>query len=56
MKSWTPIVTPNLAKKIIEVRLVGANLDDLDESVNRFSVVFVESCPTSSDANGSELR
>jgi len=38
MKTSTPIVTPNLAKKIIELRLVGTNLDALEEGINPFSV------------------
>jgi hypothetical protein len=42
MKTSTPIVTPNLAKKIIELRLVGTNLDALEEGINPFSVVLVD--------------
>jgi hypothetical protein len=34
----TPVVTPNLAKKTTGLRFVGANLDNLHEGINPFSL------------------
>jgi hypothetical protein len=42
MWNLVPIVTPNLAKKIVEMRFVGNNLDDLDEGISPFSVVLID--------------
>jgi hypothetical protein len=42
MKHSTPIITPNLAKKITDLRLVGNNMDDLDEGINPFSTVIID--------------
>jgi hypothetical protein len=36
----TPVVTPNLAKKITGLRFVGATLDNLNDGINPFSVVM----------------
>jgi hypothetical protein len=33
----TPVVTPSLAKKIVDMRLVGNNLDNLEEGISPFS-------------------
>jgi hypothetical protein len=51
MHGATPIVTPNLAKKIVDMRLVGTNMDDLDEGINPFSVVLIDNANRSAEVN-----
>jgi hypothetical protein len=50
MQDWAPVVTPNLAKKITTLRIVGSNMDDLDEGINPFSVVIVVNTTSSGEA------
>jgi hypothetical protein len=38
----SPVITPQLAKKLSTLRLAGSNLDDLDEGVNPFSIVIMD--------------
>jgi hypothetical protein len=38
----TPVVTPSLAKKIVDMRLVGNNLDNLEEGISPFSMVMID--------------
>ena len=40
MADLTPVVTPSLAKKITGLRFVGADLDNLNEGINPFSIVI----------------
>jgi hypothetical protein len=42
MQDWAPVVTPNLAKKTTTLRIIGSNMDDLDEGINPFSNVIVD--------------
>jgi hypothetical protein len=46
----TPVVTPNLAKKITGLRFVGADLDNLNEGINPFSVVIGDHSTASGEA------
>jgi hypothetical protein len=49
MHSSTPVVTPSLAKKITDMRLVGHNLDNLDEGISSFSIVIIDTTTHSSE-------
>jgi hypothetical protein len=46
----TPVVTPNLAKKITGLRFVGADLDNLNEGINPFSIVIVDHSTSAGEA------
>jgi hypothetical protein len=37
-----PVVTPSLARKITGLRFVGADLDNLNEGINPFSVIIID--------------
>jgi hypothetical protein len=38
----SPVITPQLAKKLSTLRLAGSNLDDLEEGVSPFSIVIMD--------------
>jgi hypothetical protein len=50
MADLTPVVTPSLAKKITGLRFVGADLDNLNEGINPFSIVIVDHSTTNGEA------
>jgi hypothetical protein len=56
MPNATPIVTPSLAKKIIDVKLVGNNMDNLDEGINPFSVVMIDNVNKTTEFDQTALK
>jgi hypothetical protein len=42
MQGATPVVTPSLAKKIVDMRPIGNNLDNLEEGISPFSMVMID--------------
>jgi hypothetical protein len=42
MHGATPVVTPSLAKKILDMRLLGNNLDNLEEGISPISMVMID--------------